>query len=142
MRSGFFIRRGAATVLASGVIALAIGAGSASAHTSPEVDSDGCRIHHFCVYAVTDFDLNPLQLSTNNHPANTWISLSTFGWNDAAASMRNRRHARSWLAQHTGGGGARYCASPLTVDATFSNNAIGISQASSFNLTTVESPCP
>jgi hypothetical protein len=146
MRSGFFIRRGAATVLASGVMALAIGAGSAGAHTSPEVDANGCRIHHFCLYAFEGFAMTPgfqpRQFSTNNVAANTWINLSNFTFNDAAASMRNRRHGRSWLAQGTGGGGTRYCANPLTVDGSFSNNAIGNFQASSFYLSTVESPCP
>jgi hypothetical protein len=100
----------------------------------------GCPDNYFCLYNDFDFNAGCLAFCKRvqfgpAYTGNGWQRLGDHSFNDQAASMRNRRDRDSLLAQHWNGStgtGTQYCADSHSSDASFANNAIGISQASAF----------
>lgn len=59
----------------------------------------------FCIWEDRDYQDRMLKFQDTGY----WQNLGNYGFNDNADSMANKRGGDSLLAEHTGGGGDRYC---------------------------------
>jgi hypothetical protein len=106
---------------------------------SAAVDGYGCEEYRLCLYDHTGWSGRGIMFGPATPDG--WHNLSQWGWNDDASSQRNRRNNDSLIAEHTYGGGARYCADSHTVDSSFNNNSPNNDEASSIRNQDLDNWC-
>jgi peptidase inhibitor family I36 len=122
------LARGAAVIFAPGVAELAV---------EPQIGTlsySSCPNGTTCIWADRDYQGRMLQFSATG----VWLNLGNYGFNDSADSIANKRGGDSLLAEHTGGGGDRYCYDSFTAASTLGGFG---DDASSIYLSTADSRC-
>lgn len=93
-----------------------------------------CPVGWTCIWEDRDYQDRMLQFSSTGY----WQNLGNYGFNDNADSIANKRGGDSLLAEHTGGGGDRYCYDSYSA----SSNLGGFGDdASSIFLSTADHRC-
>jgi hypothetical protein len=94
----------------------------------------GCLPQYFCVYGAEGWGGGMYPVYGPTHVGNGWYNWSGVYNNFADSMVNHRDNGDSLLADGSNGNGTRYCARQHSEDSTFSNNPIGLAQASSYAL--------